>query len=319
MKKLLSVLLIVAMVFAMTACGGGDDAESYPGKTAITNIVNFSAGGGSDLAARALCDKAAEIMGGTITTTNVTGGSGTVGAAELAKQEPDGYTIGFVPTASMALTPLFMDDVTYTPDDFDFICGFGQYGYGIVVSNDSPYKSMDDVIAAMKKETLKFGMTGYPQPFAMYELAAQNGGSVEAVSYPSTTDMITDVMGGFLDICVADEASFAAYVKSGDVTLLAGCCDERWISAPDVPTLLEMGYDVQLEAYLAMVTPKGVDPEKLEVLRAAFEEAAQDENFIEIMNNANQHVAFMTGADYEKFIYEKAEEYKELYNKYANN
>ena len=80
-----------------------------------------------------------------------------------------------------------------------------------------------------------------------------------------------------------------------------------------------MGYDVQLEAYLAMVTPKGVDPEKLEVLRAAFEEAAQDENFIEIMNNANQHVAFMTGADYEKFIYEKAEEYKELYNKYANN
>ena len=99
MKKLLSVLLIVAMVFAMTACGGSEDAESYPGKTAITSIVNFSAGGGSDLAARALCDKAAEIMGGTITTTNVTGGSGTVGAAELAKQEPDGYTIGFVPTA----------------------------------------------------------------------------------------------------------------------------------------------------------------------------------------------------------------------------
>lgn len=317
MKKLLSVLLIVVLVFAMTACGGGDD-DTYPNGT-ITSIVNFSAGGGSDLAARALCDKAAEIMGCTITTTNVTGGSGTVGAAELAMQEADGYTIGFVPTASMALTPLFVDGADYTVDDFDYICGFGQYGYGIVVNNDCEFKTMDDVIAAMKSGTLKFGITGYPQPFAMYELANQVGGSVEAVSYPSTTDMITDVMGGFLDICVADEASFAAYVRSGDVTLLAGCCENRWISGQDVPTLLEMGYDVQLEAYLAMVAPKGLTDEQLTILRDAFEAAAQDEKFIEIMNNANQHVSFMPGAEYETFMKEKAVEFKELYEKYGNN
>ena len=317
MKKLLSVMLIVVMVFAMTACGNSNDAE-YPDGT-ITSIVNFSAGGGSDLAARALCDKAAELMGCTITTTNVTGGSGTVGAAELANEDPDGYTIGFVPTASMALTPLFVDGANYTVDDFDYICGFGQYGYGIVVNNDSEFKSMDDVIAAMKKGTLKFGITGYPQPFAMYELANQVGGSVEAVSYPSTTDMITDVMGGFLDICVADEASFAAYVRSGDVTLLAGCCEDRWISGPDVPSLLELGYDVKLEAYLAMVAPKGIDADKLAILRDAFETAAQDEKFIEIMNNANQHVSFMTGEDYEAFMKEKAVEFKDLYAKYGTN
>lgn len=319
MKKLLSVLLIVVMVFAMTACGiSGDDAETYPNGT-ITSIVNFGAGGGSDLAARALCDKAAELLGCAITTTNVTGGSGTVGVAELAKQEADGYTIGFAPTASMALTPLFVEGADYTVDDFDYICGFGQYGYGIVVNNDCEYKTMDDVIAAIKAGGLKFGMTGYPQPFAMYELANQVGGSVEAISYPSTTDMITDVMGGFLDIAVADEASFAAYVRSGDITLLAGCCDQRWISAPDVPTLLEMGYDVQLEAYLAMVAPKGLTEDQLATLRAAFEEAAQDEKFIEIMNNANQHVSFMPGAEYDTFMHEKAVEFKDLYAKYGNN
>ena len=316
MKKLLSVLLILVMVFSMTACGS-DAEETYPSGT-ITSIVNFSAGGGSDLAARALCDKAAELLGCTITTTNVTGGSGTVGVAELAKQEADGYTIGFAPTASMALTPLFVEGADYTVDDFDYICGFGQYGYGIVVGKDSPYQSMDDVIAAIKAGGLKFGMTGYPQPFAMYELANQVGGSVEAVSYPSTTDMITDCMGGFLDICVADEASFAAYVRSGDLTLLAGCCDQRWISAPDVPTLLEMGYDVQLEAYLAMVAPKGLTEDQLATLRAAFEQAAQDEKFIEIMNNANQHVSFMPGAEYDTFMHEKAVEFKDLYAKYGN-
>ena len=131
--------------------------------------------------------------------------------------------------------------------------------------------------------------------------------------------MITDVMGGFLDICVADEASFAAYVRSGDVTLLAGCCEQRWISAPDVPTLLELGYDVQLEAYLAMVAPAGIAEDQLAVLRSAFEEAAQDEKFIEIMNNANQHVSFMPGAEYDTFMHEKAEEFKDLYAKYGDN
>ena len=318
MKKLLSVLLILVMVFAMTACGG-DTEETYPNGT-IVNIVNYGAGGGSDLAARALCDKAAEILGCTITTTNVTGGSGTVGVAELAKQEADGYTIGFAPTASLALTPLFMPDVTYTVDDFEYICAFGQYGYGIVVNKDCAYKSIDDVIAAMNEGVVKFGATGYPQPFAMYQLAedANVAYTPEMISYPSTTDMITDVMGGFLDIAVADEASFAAYVKSGDITLLAGATDQRWISAPDVPTLIELGHDVKLQAYLAMVAPAGVTEEQLAVLRPAFEEAAKDAKFIEIMNNANQHVDFMDGASYDKFMDEKVVEFAALYEKWGN-
>ncbi len=306
--KIAALILCAAMLFTLCACG--EKKGEYPGKTAITMIVNYSAGGGTDLAARAIADTAAEILGGTVTVSNITGGSGTVGVTELANSKADGYTMGVATLSPLALVPHQLE-VTYTPDSFKYICAFSQYGYGIVVSKDSPYKTIDDLIAAAKTETIKYGATGYPQPFTMDDLAAATGASFEFVSYASTTDLITDVLGGFVPFAMCDMASFASYVKSGDMILLASATDKHWDVAPEVPTLLELGYDAICNSYMGICVPAETPDEIVEKLRAAFEEASEDEEYKELLLNCNLTWAYMTGEEYEALVREMYTEFGE--------
>lgn len=309
MKKVLAILLVVAL-FAALCCGCGSGKGKYP-DSSLTMIVNYSAGGGTDLAARALADAAGKNLGQTITVSNVTGGTGTVGIAELATNDADGYTIGVATLAPLALVPWTME-VTYTPESFDYICAFGQYGYGIVVSSDSPYQTLDDLIAAAKEAPINCGATGYPQPFAMDGLNDANGSQLTFVSYPSTTDLITDILGGFIPCAVSDQASFVSYVKDGSMRLLASATDQRWDAAPDVPTLQECGYDVALLSYMGLAIPTGADEEILTTLREAFKAACEDATFQEILANSNLVPAYMSGEDYETMVKEMYAEYEVL-------
>lgn len=336
--KLTALLLSAVMLFGLCACGSSTTTSTpsaaseatqtpaatetptetetpaatidYP-KGVITMIVNYSAGGGTDLAARALADAAANILGGTITISNVTGGSGTVGVTELANSKNDGYTIGVATLSPLALVPWQLD-VTYTPDDFEYICAFGQYGYGIVVSADSPYQTLDDLLEDAKQGTVKYGATGYPQPFTMADLGELTGASFEYVNYSSTTDLITDVLGGFIPFAMCDMASFASYVKSGDMRLLASATDKRWDVAPDVQTLQELGYDVVCNSYMGLCAPAGIDEQILEVLRNAFAEASEDATYKEILENCDLTWAYMSGDDYETLVRDSYAEYEVL-------
>lgn len=307
--KIVTLALVVVMVLALAACGGGSKTAKYPA-SAITMIVNYSAGGGTDLAARALADAAAKELGGVITVSNVTGGSGTVGVTEMANSKNDGYTIGVATLSPLALVPHQLE-VTYTPDSFEYICAFGQYGYGIVVAKDSKYQTLDDIIADAKQETLNFGATGYPQPFTMADLGEMTGASFNYVNYAKTADLITDVLGGFVPFAMCDRASFASYVKSGDMRLLASAIDKRWEEAPDVPTLQEMGYDTVCNSYMGLCAPKGIPADVLKQLRDAFAKASEDATYKEILVNSNLTWAYMTGEEYETLVRDMYKEFGE--------
>ena len=306
LTKLFALVLVLAMVLSLCACGnaGGKEYPSGP----ITMIVNYSAGGGTDLAARALGDAASEILGTALTVSNVTGGSGTVGVTELANAKNDGYTIGVATLSPLALVPWQLE-VTYTPDSFEYICAFGQYGYGIVVAKDSPYQTLEDLIAAAKTESVKFGATGYPQPFVMEDLGNMTGASFEFVSYASTTDLITDVLGGFVPCAMCDMASFASYVKSGDMRLLASATDKHWDVAPDVQTLQEMGYDTVCNSYMGLCVPADTPEEIVTKLREAFAAASEDETYKELLINCNLTWAYMSGEEYEELVRSSYDEF----------
>ena len=311
-KTLVAALLVIALMIPLAACGdsGKNSADSYPDQV-ITMIVNYSAGGGTDLAARAIADAAAKQLNGNITYQNLTGGSGTVGVTSLAQAKNDGYTIGVATLSPLALVP-YQLEVTYTPDDFEYICAFSQYGYGVVVSKDSPYQTLDDLLNAAKAETVNFGATGYPQPFAMADLGTAAGASFNYVDYASTTDLVTDILGGFLPCGMVDEASFAAYVESGDMRLLASATDHRWAKAPDVQTLSEMGYDVEILSYMGICVPKDTDAAIVTKLREAFKTASEDATYKDILTNCNLTWAYLSGEDYEKLVHEKYEEFGRL-------
>lgn len=309
MKKILALVLVVVMIVAL-CCGCGSSKKEYPSGP-ITMIVNYSAGGGTDLAARAMADAASKSLGQTITVSNVSGGTGTVGIAEMATHDADGYTIGVATLAPLALVPWTME-VTYTPESFDYICAFGQYGYGIVVSADSPYQTLDDLVAAAIAEPINCGATGYPQPFAMSGLNDATGSQLTFVSYPSTTDLITDVLGGFIPCAVCDQASFTSYVKDGSMRLLASATDKRWDCAPDVPTLQELGYDVALLSYMGLAMPAGADEAIVAKLREAFKGACEDATYLDILANNNLVATYLPGEEYEKIVKDMYAEYEVL-------
>lgn len=329
--KLLSLLLCAAMLLPLFACSGSQSAgtpapkdtaapaassapaasgaaEGYPNRV-ITMIVNYSAGGGTDLSARAFGDAISKALGGNITVTNLPGGTGSLGVTELANSKADGYTIGVATLAPLALVP-YQLDVTYTPDSFKYLCAFGQYGYGIVVAKDSPYQTLDDLIEAAKESPISFGATGYPQPLTMKDLGEETGAQFSFVQYPSTTDCVADVLGGFVPCALGDMASFAAYVKSGDMRLLASAHSQRWDVAPEVETLQEMGYNAVCDSYMGLCVPADTPDEIVEVLRDACATAFEDAAFQEIMTNTNQAPAYMTGNEYEALV----REYYELYS-----
>jgi tripartite-type tricarboxylate transporter receptor subunit TctC len=288
--------------------------SNYPSQI-VTMIVNYSAGGGTDLAARALADAASKPLGQVVGVANAPGGSGSVGIAELKNQKNDGYTIGVATLAPLAIVPWQMD-VPYTPDDFDYICAFGQYGYGLVVNADSKYNSVDDLLKAAKAAgRMNFGATGYPQPFAMDALGAAAEVKFSYITYADTPALITDILGGFIECALCDQASFISYVKSGQMKLLASATDKRWDAAPDVPTLQELGYDVALLSYMGLAIPAGVDANVLKILRDAFAVAVEDPTYKDIVAKSNLVHTYLSGEDYKKLVYEKYGEYKELFSK----
>lgn len=311
-----SVALAAVMTLSLAACGSGDSkakAAKYPSEP-ITMIVNYSAGGGTDLAARALGDAASGILGVPVTVTNITGGNGSVGVTELANGKKDGYTIGVATLSPLALVPWQLD-VTYKPENFQYICAFGQYGYGIVVNANSDIKTLDDLVKLAKGKSVKYGYTGYPQPFTMAEFAKLSGTQFEGVSYSSTTDLITDILGGFIPVAMADQASFTSYVKSGQMRLLASATDQRWAPAPDVATLREAGYDTVCDSYMGLCAPAGIAPEQLAVLRDAFKKAAETDTYKTVIGNVNMAWVYKSGEEYEKMVKDKYAEYKALFGK----
>ncbi len=206
-------------------------------------------------------------------------------------------------------SPLSAGRDLYPPTASKYLCAFGQYGYGIVVAK-SPYQTLDDLIEAAKESPISFGATGYPQPLTMKDLGAETGAQFSFVQYPSTTDCVADVLGGFVPCALGDMASLRRLCEERRHALLASAHSQRWDVAPEVETLQEMGYDAVCDSYMGLCVPADTPDEIVEVLRDACATAFEDPAFQEIMTNTNQAPAYMTGDEYEALV----REYYELYS-----
>lgn len=324
MKKFFSLVAVVLVIaLALTGCGnaasnesGGTDSPSYPTK-GITLICNFGAGGSSDLSVRALATAAEKYLSVPITVVNKSGGSGSVGATELANSSNDGYTIGLLSSNAVVLVPHQLDGITYTPDSFDYICTYGQYGYGFVVSAESDLYTIEDIIELAKntKGGLGIAASGSQQVTAINDLAAAEGVELTHVPYTSGSEIITALLGGHVKVAVSGEAEATSFIESGEVRLIGSATDKRWAVSPDVPTIQEQGYDITLLGYAGIATPAGVDEETITILKDAFSKAVEDQDFIDVMNNLDFAVSYTTGEEFDSFMHEYYDIYKAQFSK----
>ncbi len=305
----MSKKLFAALALCATLCTCAFAA--FPDKP-ITVICNYGAGGGTDLITRSLAAKVEKILGVPVNVINKVGGSGTLGIIETKKQKNDGYTIGVLTLAPLAIVP-HQIKVPYVPEDFDYICAFGQYGYGLIVKADSPYMTTKDLVEEARKTPggLGFSASGYPQPFAMADIAEKEGVRFNYIPVQSGAEAATAVIGGHVKCSLITQSDAIPYVKSGQVRLLASASNMRWADAPDVSTLQEQGYDTALVSYLGLGVPKGVPADRLAILIEAFKKALDDEEITVVMKRLNIPKTYAPGEVFAKTASEKYIEYGE--------
>ncbi len=286
---------------ALLAAAGVAMAQGFPERE-VTLIVNYGAGGNTDVASRALAQGMEGPLGKPIIVQNKPGALGTVAPAFLAKQKPDGYQVGVVTYATVAIMPHLMN-LPYTINDFEFVAGFGRFRYGVAVRADSPYRTLKDLVEASKKgKGIFFGAPSAPNNLAMFELGRVTGGKFEQISYKSGTETVTALLGGQVEVIVQNPSDILPHIESGKIRLLASASPMRWNEHPNVPTMKEQGFDVEIDSWMGLAVPKGTPRAVVDKLQAATLASVKNPDVAKRLSSLGVDPSALTGKQYEEIL-----------------
>ncbi|MBF6987032.1 tripartite tricarboxylate transporter substrate binding protein [Cupriavidus sp. IK-TO18] len=278
-------------------------ASAYPERP-ITFICPWPVGGTADQSMRALCQVAGGILKQSIVVENRAGASGMIGTKALARATPDGYTIGQIPisvTRFAQLGMLQLDPRT----ELTYLARTSGQTFGIAVPTGSPYKTLQDVVAAAKaspgKITYAHAGIGGATHVGMEQLALAAGVQFNAIAYKGGAAALQDVLAGQVEL-LADSSSWAPHVEAGKLRLLATWGGQRASRFKDTPTLKELGYNVVVEAPNGIGAPKGLPPAIEKTLRDAFRAAVASNEFKQVAARLDAPLMYLDGPDYKKYV-----------------
>lgn len=237
-------------------------AQDYPGKP-IRLIIPSTPGGGTDFTGRQIATKLAEINGWNVVPDNRPGAGTALGLAEAARAKPDGYELVIAQSDNVSLIPLLMK-VAYDPiKDLTPIALCAVTPLIILVNENSPYKTLPDLLKAAKAQPgkLTYGTsgTGGGVHVAMELLQLTAGVKMQHVPYKGSTPALADLMGGHLDFAGSSISSAAGIIHSGKVRALAVTSARRNASLPNVPAVAEFGYkDFNAISFYGVMGPAGI-------------------------------------------------------------
>lgn len=301
MKKILSVLLILAVAAnCLVYANGVQDVADYPTKS-INLIVPFSAGGGTDSTARALAKSAEKYLGQPIVIMNKTGGSGAVGMTAGATATPDGYTITMI-TREIVSLPL-MGLAQISPDDFELIRLVNLDPALLCVKPDSKYENIQQIVedARSNPGSVKFASTAKPN---FYILALENNQNIKfnQIPFNGAAEAIPSVLGGHTDFTIAGPGELISQIEGGQLRPVAIMAPERIEALPNVPTFKEEGLDITSGTWRGIAVPKEIPADIKARLEDAFAKAVNDQDFIDFMVKAKLGIYDLNSEDFGNYI-----------------
>ena len=284
-SRLAALALIAVCLIAVCALAAAAPND-YPTRT-VTMIVPFPPGGVADITARPLAQVMGRHLGQTVVVENKPGAGGGVGMQYVAHAKPDGYTllmalssISIIPEADKVLgrEPMFQLSQLVP------IARFTADPTVLAVRADSPYKSVADLVAAARKApgAIAFGSSGnYGTMHVPMEMLSQAAGvKMLHVPFTGAGPAIVALLGGQVDAIATGPSTVTGHVRGGKVRVLATWGDAgRHPAFPDVPTLKELGYDVQFSQWTGLFVPAGTPAPVIGKLREAARAAVQDPQF----------------------------------------
>ncbi|MFL6814513.1 MAG: Bug family tripartite tricarboxylate transporter substrate binding protein [Bradyrhizobium sp.] len=267
-----SVLLVSSTALAQTTC---------PVRP-IKMVVPLAAASAVDVAARIVTQKMADNMGQQIVILNQPGASGLIGAEQVAKAEPDGYTIGGFNDSVMTMVPNLQSNIRWDIlRDFEPVSLVATVEWGLIANKHTSYKTAADLIAAAKAAPGKIdyasGGPGSPQHLAMAMFASAAGISLTHVPYKGATQAATDVAAGQIPVGFQGLGTVAALVRGGQLRLIGVTTDKRMSQFPDVPTVSESGLPgFFFNSWFAIMAPAGTPKDIIARLNTEAVKAVSD-------------------------------------------
>lgn len=310
-----SVTLTAVGLLALAAAPAAWPADpplAYPVRV-VTLVTHSSPGGGSDVFLREMTRYLSRYIDATFIVENAEGGSGAKAMSRVASARADGSVL-YASTPTYIMTSLLSQPGS-TYRDLEPVVNFFLDTEVVYTRADGPYRTLEDVLDHARRGR---GRWGAANPASLERQAAERlrvaaGVNAGVVPHNGGGDLMINILNGTLEMGVGEMEELRAQLASGAVRVLATFGSERIATLPDVPTVREAGYDVELEKFRGLAGPKGLPPEVIAIWDEAAQRLLADPEYRERYTAGNLKASFMPHAAYVPFIAQVAEETAALF------
>ncbi len=280
-RNAVGALLVAGLACATGSAAWAQGGAAWPAKP-IRVIVPFPASGATDLISRVLAQRVSQDLGQQLVVDNKPGAGGTIGTAEVAKAQPDGYTILFTTSSTHAISPHLMPKLNYNVNrDFTPIAHVADAASVLLVTPSLPVKNVQELISYAKQHPGKVNYATSGNGTIVHlntaAFAARAGVGLTHVPYKGTAQSITDLASGQVQMLFDSIPTGMPHVASGRLRALAVTGEQRSALAPELPTIAESGLPGYASVtWFGVYGPAGMKPELVQKINAAFNAAIQN-------------------------------------------
>jgi tripartite-type tricarboxylate transporter receptor subunit TctC len=295
-------LMVSETLWVSMADSAGTD---YPNRT-ISIILGVPPGGSTDMGARLLAQFMEKELKQPVVVVNKPGGAATIGGYAVVSAKPDGYTLGYFPgSGAVPEVYSYFYSAPYTSSDLRPIARIHAPVIAIAVKEDAPWNSLKDLLDyARNNPGMKFGHIGKSTTQYVLMSTIIRAANVHMVDVPYDGDgtMVPALLGGHVPVATPVLYVIKSLVEAKKLKVLAVAVRKRVPSAPDIPTLAELGYNLPIVSFLGLFAPKKTPDEVVKKLDDTIRKILDDKEFQEKNKAMDMPVDFDGPADFEKYL-----------------
>jgi tripartite-type tricarboxylate transporter receptor subunit TctC len=296
---------LVALVAGLVMTAGAYAA--YPDKP-VTIIVPFPPGGSTDMLARIMTPKMSEKLGQPVIIENKPGATGAIGAAQVKRATPDGYTLLCASIGVWSSNPFLQKNLAYDPaKDFDLLMVAVKSPNILVVNPNVPARDVKELVALLKEKPGKLtfpssgaGSSDHLSIALFWQLTNTTG---IHVPYKGGGPAISDLVAGHADVSFQNLNNVIGHIKAGKLRALATTGEKRTPLLPDLPTLAELGYkDMVVTSWQALAAPKGLPTDVKKAIHGAMMAALKDPDTAKKLTDPGFEITASTPEEFSDFL-----------------